>query len=106
MKMESESFENILRCGLGQPQNSLGGQTSRINVFLTSKMRLRPWNVMEDVIQAAKIFFLEKLSKFFFIEPSYFSYEAVRRCKECNPKIDCPCINLPYSGSQKSMAIT
>ena len=25
---------------------------------------------------------------------AYFSYEAVRRCKECNPKIDCPCINL------------
>ena len=30
-----------------------------------------------------------------------FSYEAVRLCKECNPKIDCSCINLPYSGSPK-----
>ena len=30
-----------------------------------------------------------------------FSYEAVRLCKECNPKIDCPCINLPYSESPK-----
>ncbi len=35
--MESESFEDTLKCGLGRPQNGLGGQISRINVFLISK---------------------------------------------------------------------
>ena len=73
------------------------------------KTKLRPWNVMEYVIQAVKISFqLEKLSKVFFIESSKIQHlldmRLQRLCKEDNPKIDCPCINLPYSGSQKSMA--
>ena len=36
-KTKFESFDDTFRNILGWPQNSLGGQISRINVFLTSK---------------------------------------------------------------------
>ena len=56
---------------------------------------------------SVKISFQLKLSKVFFIESSKIQHlldmRLQRLCKEDNPKIDCPCINLPYSGSQKLM---
>ena len=36
-KLESESFEGTFECGLGRPQNGLGGQISRIIVFCPQK---------------------------------------------------------------------
>ena len=63
MKMESESFEDTLKCGLGWLQNGLVGKFQESMYFWPQKEA----KAMEYVIQAVKISFQPEIfSKFFF----------------------------------------
>ena len=106
-KWNPNHLRTLWNVASGRPQTASEVKSQESMYFWPLKeVMAMEWNVIchsscKDIILAWKInqVFLHWIIK----NIASFRYEAVEAVQGRHPKIDCPCINLPYSGSQKWM---